>query len=102
MSDIASTVRGALIVGLPEDTPTDVIEAATQSVLQALHAPWWPATDGTIVGSSSYVNLRATPNGKVIGTLLLGAPLRAGYAEQGWKPVLVHAWVSGEKVEKQE
>lgn len=98
MSDLAAELRGALIVGLPEDTPTDVIETALVSVLQALHAPWWPATAGTIVGSSSYVNLRATPGGKVIGELLLGAPVRAGYAEDGWRPVLVHGWVSGEKV----
>lgn len=98
MSDMASTVRGALIAGLPEDTPSDVIETAVLSVLQALHAPWWPATAGVVVGSSSYVNLRATAGGAVIGTLLKGAPLRAGFAEGGWKPVLVHGWVSGEKV----
>lgn len=89
---IQDDIRNALIVALPEDTPTSVIDEATRSVLQHLHAPFWPARE-TIVKNQDGGYIRATPNGTVIGTAKSGVSLRAGHDENGWTPVLVHGWM---------
>jgi len=94
-TELLNTVRNALIMALPDDTPHDVIEDAALNVVQGLHAPWFPANEQRIVGASN-INLRANPKGAVIGTLAKGTGVRAGAAENGWTPILVHGWVSGE------
>lgn len=44
-AELLRVVRGALIVALPDDTPHDVIEDAALNVLEALHGPWFPASE---------------------------------------------------------
>ena len=94
-TELLNTVRGALTTALPEDTPSDVIEEAAREVVTALHAPWFPAGERRVLGAT-HINLRASPNGTVIGTLAKGTALRAGSPERGWVPELAHGWVSGE------
>ena len=89
------TVRNALITALPQDTPSDVIEAAAREVVAVLHAPWFPIEEKKIVGASN-VNARATPRGEIIGTLKQGVGVRAGKPERGSTPILIHAWISSE------
>jgi len=96
-AELLRVVRGALIVALPDDTPHDVIEDAALNVLEALHGPWFPASEKHVVGAKN-VNLRAAGGGTApaIGTVAQGTAVRAGQPEKGWVPVLVHGWVSGE------
>jgi hypothetical protein len=93
--ELLNTVRNALIIALPDDTPHDVIEGAALNVVQGLHAPWFPMSEKRVVGASN-VNARATPMGEIIGTLKKGVGVRAGKSEKGSTPVLIHAWISSE------
>ncbi len=90
-------VRNALIVALPEDTPGDVIEEATLSVMQLLHSPWFPMEEKRTIGPDK-ANGRAAPNGKVIAVINKGTGVRAGESENGWRPCLLHFWISNELV----
>jgi hypothetical protein len=99
-TELLNTVRNALIMALPDDTPHDVIEDATLNVVQGLHAPWFPAKEQRIVGASN-INVWALPGGKSknkapLGTAAKGTAVRAGIPENGWTPILFHGWVSGE------
>jgi hypothetical protein len=95
--ELLNLVRGAMMAALPDDTPSDVIEDAVQSVMQALHAPWFPVAEKRVIGAKN-VHLRAAGSGIApsIGTVAQGTAVRAGQPEKGWVPVLVHGWVSGE------
>lgn len=98
--DLLAALRGALIGALPDDIPHDVIEDAVLSVMQVLHAPWFPMAEKRVVGASN-VNVWALPGGKSknkapLGTAAKGIAVRAGIPENGWTPVLFHGWVSGE------
>ncbi len=93
--ELLTAVRSALITALPDDTPHDVIEDAALNVVAVLHAPWFPTSEKRVVGASN-VNVRANPNGAVVGTLKKDAGVRAGTPERGWTPILMHGWVSGE------
>jgi hypothetical protein len=93
--ELLAAVRGALIIALPDDTPHDVIKDAVASVVEVLHAPWFPMSEKRVVGASN-VNVRATPMGEIIGTLKQGVGVRAGKSEKGSTPVLIHAWISSE------
>jgi hypothetical protein len=94
-TELLNTVRNALIIALPDDTPHDVIEDAALNVVQSLHSPWFPATEKRVVGATN-VNMRATAGGPSIGTVAQGMAVRAGQPEKGWVPVLVHGWISSE------
>jgi hypothetical protein len=93
--ELLTAVRSALITALPDDIPHDVIEDAVLSVMQVLHAPWFPMSERRVVGASN-VNARTTPMGEIIGTLKKGVGVRAGNSENGSTPVLIHAWISSE------
>jgi hypothetical protein len=93
--ELLNTVRSELIIALPQDTPSDVIEQAARAVVARLHVPWFPMTEKRVVGASN-VNARATPMGEIIGTLKKGVGVRAGNSENGSTPVLIHAWISSE------
>jgi hypothetical protein len=98
--ELLTAVRGALITALPQDTPSDVIEAAAREVVTVLHAPWFPMAEKRIVGASN-INVWALPGGKSknkapSGTVTTGTAVRAGVPENGWTPILFHGWVSGE------
>lgn len=90
-----STVHGALITSLPEDTPSDVIAAAAREIVAVLHAPWFPSSEKKIVNATN-VNVRDRPGGNPIGTVKKDTGVRAGSPENGWTPILFHGWVSGE------
>lgn len=101
-TELLDTVRSELIVALPQDTPSDVIEQAARAVVARLHAPWFPTTEKQIVGASN-VNVWALSGGKSknkapLGTAAKGTAVRAGVPENGWTPILFHGWVSGEMV----
>jgi hypothetical protein len=93
--ELLNTVRSALIIALPQDTSSDVIEAAAREVVTMLHAPWFPAAEKRIKGATN-VNVRANPTGEAVGTLKQGTAVRAGQTERGWTPILFHGWISSE------
>lgn len=98
--ELLSAVRGALINALPDDTPHDVIEAASREVVTALHAPWFPMIEKVVTGASN-VNAWPLPGGrannkKPSGTITEGTVVRAGKPENGWTPGLFHFWISNE------
>lgn len=96
-TELMDALRGALMAALPDDIPHDVIEDAVQSVTQALHAPWFPATEKRIVGAEN-ANVRGANSGTApsIGMVAKGTAVRAGKPEKGRAPVLIHGWISAE------
>ncbi len=96
-TELLNMVRAALIVGLPQDTPSDVVETAAHEVVTVLHAPWFPANEKRVVGATN-INVHGVPvDVMVIGTLKKDVAVRAGKPEKGGRtPILVHGWVSSE------
>ncbi len=93
---LLTTVRDALIIALPQDTPSDVIDAAAREVVTVLHAPWFPTSEKRVVGATN-INVHGAPvDVMVIGTLKKDVAVRAGKPEKGRTPILVHGWVSSE------
>jgi hypothetical protein len=93
---LLTAIRNALITALPDDIPHDVIGDAVLSVMQVLHAPWFPTSEKKVVGATN-INVHGVPvDVLVIGTLKKDVAVRAGKPEKGRTPILIHGWVSNE------
>ena len=87
------TIKAVLVRFLGDEIPAERLDEVASDMLLSLHGQFYPQNEKTVTPGDSYI-IRAGPKGKQIGGLVGGTRVLAGINENGWTPILAHAWIA--------
>ena len=90
-TDTLSAIKVVLRQFLTEEQ----IDPIAEEMLSAFHGPWFPQHEKQVIPGDSYIfRLKGSTTARKLGGIVGSTRVLAGNDENGWTPIVIHAWMA--------